>query len=68
MLCNSYILCNKINFVLKYSFDALKNHFIFCDNFLDNPGHDFYLYMFTQHIRTQHCLGGGGGGGLKKEL
>ena len=41
MLCNSYVVCNKINFVLKYSFNASKNHFIFCDYFSDNPGQNY---------------------------
>ena len=41
MLCNSYIVCNKINLVLKYPFNALKNHFIFCHYFPDNPGQNY---------------------------
>ena len=36
MLSKSYIACSKINFILKNSFNALNNHFIFCDIFLDN--------------------------------
>ena len=48
VLCNSYIVCNKINLVLKYPFNALKypfnapkNHFVFCDYFSDNPGQNY---------------------------
>ena len=41
MLCNSYIVCNKINLVLTYPFNAPKNHFIFCDYFSDSPGQNY---------------------------
>ena len=41
VLCNSYIVCNKINLVLKYPFNAPKNHFVFWDYFSDNPGQNY---------------------------